>query len=103
METKSYSPDLFAHLIQVRRAAEQERDSYESSEAVLEIVKQVEAQLPEALRSAILNYKEASVSWISCDTARLRAAACRVLTRRTGMLCTSEADGYITTFMFKPC
>ena len=35
METKSYNPDLFAHLIQVRRAAEQERDSYESSEAVL--------------------------------------------------------------------
>lgn len=95
-------PTIMSHLAEIRRVAEQERDSYESSEAVLEIVKQVEAQLPEALRIAILNYKEeASVSWIACDTARLRAAVCRVLTQRTGMACASEADGYIATFRFK--
>lgn len=96
-------PTIMSHLAEIRRVAEQERDSYESSEAVLKIVKQVEAELPAALRTAILNYDEATVSWISCDTARLRAAVCRVLTQRTGMACASDTDGYIATFRFKLC
>lgn len=96
-------PTIMSHLAEIRRVAEQERDSYESSEAVTQVVCLAELQLPEAVRTAILNYStEATLSWIACPTMRECVAACQVLTRHTGMTCTAEfGDSNLVKFTFQ--
>lgn len=81
------------NLAQTRWNAELERYSFETSEPVVQIVALAELQVAEAVRTAILNYStEVVISWVACPTMRECLAACRVLTRRTGMPCSSEYD-----------
>jgi len=96
-------PTIMSHLAEIRRVAEQERDSYESSEAVTQIVCLAELKLPEAVHTAILNYStEATLSWIACPTMRECLAACQVLARHTGMMCTAEfGDSNLVKFTFQ--